>query len=683
MPDGTSAAPEIKSTVTTAEALHSFGAKEAKEAGFDAAKNKKVADMQSRLNASTDPKDWLKAVKEGKGFGDFSSEKTEEMLGAFGMGKATKDTSEKINIAKDASAEAKALFAEANSTIVKLKSFQQYSELLKIQAVDGIDSARQAARDRDIDYDAVREIALDSLVNDLIYKTNPELVGKNIKLIKDYLDDHLVKDPTFRQAVSDELAKVNLPTKEVPADGESARLGEKVTQLTEQQKTARADIKRYLDGTDADLSKLGRGIDEAVTDYVQRGYTTEQVLNELKHDLTNPTIFPDNVKYLDFMQEEARVEELRQRYLKTDPVRSEKAYRAFKSEYNAANNKLVAEKGKLDADFDKFKAMYDALSSAKDGTVYKSRTAQRIAELVTVKPQLEEAQKAQTAAEAAGGSASATARAERIAQEKAALEELRGVIPKALATTLLDRMEELGKIDIKDQQEKMQAEELALLKTMQENRQKRGLGYEVGADNRAKRIKDRGRIVDDARMIAARKDEGIRTIALENTGWLGQTKIDDNGNEVRDTAGNLQTITSYDDLNTNQKRIFDKTYAVEAKNIKLKVMSDLINSRNILGKLKDAVPFTDKNGLNKAEWEEFAKYYSSSLREVIAQSTEGKRALQQLDGLNVKGESKFGLLAMLAMALITGGVGVAALGGIGAVGGAIGSAGVGAAKGIL
>ena len=594
--------PELPK-VTNTEALHMHN-ESVVTAGITADKLEQLAKERA---ASKDPREFLRKVVDGTAVQSFSADRTANLLSSFGGGNATKTETGEI-IIKDGAGEIETQrFNEAQGIIAELAGFQKYAEVLKEAQGTGKTAPEIATEKGYGDFNELRSKALKTLTTELLRDISPELAGLNEGELQTIVDERLAKDPAFRAEVSTLLSQVKIPTTEISKNSEAEQLTTDKGTIEERRNAAATEIKTYIEaslkdsGVDLDTIK----IDELVKKYVDLPYNTADILNDLDFDTKKETYEKDG-KF--------------------------KAYINLKT----------------------------ALSTDKANGSYTSPVARRVQEMLALKNGLSTTTEKLSKAQTSGDLATSKSRDERLEQERVAIDQLRQVLPKAIAQTLLDRAEAADKVRASNASKDFDADTKKLMDVVQKTKQTRGLGYSENG-MRGQRLNNRDEIIGDARALALNKDKGLRELTLRYAGLLGTNKLNEDGTP---TAGDAR-IQSYDDLNSRQRAMIDKIYTSESNSIKMKVAQDLVASQSFMDKLRDKIPGTDKNGLNDTEWEEFGKFYKDDVTKIVSASQEGRQAIAQLEAAGIKPESKkgMGILMWLAL-LLAGGATIASLGGL-------------------
>lgn len=682
MADGT---PITSEAVTPQEALLTHNTPKVDTLGMTPEQLKELEGLREQ---SPDKREFFQSIIEGKVNAPFTSERTENLALSFGGGKAKREKDgDPIKFDGDPGSVEARLFNEAQAEITSLQKFQQYAELLAKAQQKGISFEDYAKEAGVAGFEDIRTEALETILSDVLYSSIEGLDTMDPKDLQDLIDNHLVQDPAFRNELSNLLGKIKLPRTEITSNTEADVLNSKIGELDAQSSRALGEVETYLKSTIPDFdTKLGIDVKAKIEDYVKRGYNTEQILNELKFDLLPTKYFDKLTDYRSHEDEYKRLNETYQQLIKIDKTRNKDLYDSLNRSYTKDRNTWKAENAVLTKDpkYSEFQNITSALAGTKDGARFEGRAAQRIQELVGVKTQKDEAVAKKSISETTGNQAVSKNRDTRLEEERAAIAELRGVIPKAIAKTLLDRQEKGNAIRTKNEKAKFDAETNSIIDSIQTGMTKRGLGFETDeVTGRGKRLKDRGTITADAKMIALQKDSGLRDIGVELSGLMVPKKLDDGTIVMTGGKPEMVAAKSYSQLDERQKASFDKAFAIQKQALKVKIVTDLTASYGFLNKMVDfgKLGFGDKNSLNDTEWEELGKYASDSLRQVVSATQEGQRAIQQLEAAGIKPESKRGIsiLTLLGL-LIASPIALAAFGGIGVVG-AVGAGGIGAIRG--
>jgi len=650
--------PEVPK-VTNTEALHMHN-ESVVTAGITADKLEQLAKERA---ASKDPREFLRKVVDGTAVQSFSADRTANLLSSFGGGNATKTETGEI-IIKDGAGEIETQrFNEAQGIIAELAGFQKYAEVLKEAQGTGKTAPEIATEKGYGDFNELRSKALKTLTTELLRDISPELAGLNEGELQTIVDERLAKDPAFRAEVSTLLSQVKIPTTEISKNSEAEQLTTDKGTIEERRNAAATEIKTYIEaslkdsGVDLDTIK----IDELVKKYVDLPYNTADILNDLDFDLGG--LFPEYPDYNEYVTYKKKIDELTQAKLKLGTKDEDKKgiidaqIDQLKESIDFDTKKETYEK---DGKFKAYINLKTALSTDKANGSYTSPVARRVQEMLALKNGLSTTTEKLSKAQTSGDLATSKSRDERLEQERVAIDQLRQVLPKAIAQTLLDRAEAADKVRASNASKDFDADTKKLMDVVQKTKQTRGLGYSENG-MRGQRLNNRDEIIGDARALALNKDKGLRELTLRYAGLLGTNKLNEDGTP---TAGDAR-IQSYDDLNSRQRAMIDKIYTSESNSIKMKVAQDLVASQSFMDKLRDKIPGTDKNGLNDTEWEEFGKFYKDDVTKIVSASQEGRQAIAQLEAAGIKPESKkgMGILMWLAL-LLAGGATIASLGGL-------------------
>lgn len=679
MPDAV-AAPEAP-RITNQEALHMHN-EGVTTAGITP---ERLAQLQRLRRESADPRDFLRKMAEGGAVANFSSERTANIQLSFGGGKAKRDERGNITFSGETGSVEEQLFNEAQSVVTELKQFQSYAEILTDAARTG-KTAEAVAAEKGIDYNTTRNAALATATNEILFELDPELRAvTDPEAIKRIVDERLMKDPAFRREVSTLLSQIKLPNTEISGNAEAQALQQNKENITKRQKDASIEIKNYLtqalDSSGVDLKKIRGGIDGLVTKYAGLPYTTESILNDLEYDLG--TLFPKYPEYNEFLKYKKKIDELTESKLKLNTDRDKGKIEAIDNQIKELKDSIDydTKKGEFEAndEFNAFNRLKSTLSPEKTNGAYSNPVARRVQELLSLKGQLAEIDEKYGKTVDSGNLATGKTRNERLEQERTAISEMRGIVPKAIAKTLLERAEAADKARQRENTNQFDTETRQMLDTVRRSMRERGFGFrEDEGDGRGVRINNRETIIGDARDLAINKDDGLRRLTLQHMGLLGEARVNDQGEEI-----DGETIQSVDHLNARQRALFDRIFATEGQAIKMKVARDLMVSQPLIDKIYEKIPGTEKNGLNPTEWEEFGRYYKDNINQIVNSTKEGKDAIAQLEAAGIKAESRQGAKILMWLALLLGGgATIASLGGLATIIPALAGTGVAGIKAV-
>ncbi len=690
--------------VTNQEALHMHN-EGTTTAGIDAAR---MDEIRRWRRESNNPRDFLKKMAENGTSASFPSDKVNEFKKSFGAGKIDAAG----NFTGDPGSIEERLFREGQTAVKDLADFQRYAEIMVEARRTGRAPGTVANGQLEgyANYAALRAAALRTVATNITAEVEPEFATvTNTAEIQAIVEERLATDPAFRRLITEGLAAIKRPTTEVSVNAEVAALDIKITELTTQQAQATTEIKSFIRASGVDFSALrarrtdgtlasgNTALDYLVDNYISRNLPPAEILNNLKHDII--PLFPAAATdFLPFLNEETRVKGLEARLAQIDPVRNRAEYDALKQELfgneavpgtrgtRAVTNargkvitpatvgvasvpqvkgaKTLLEERRVilaaNPEFAKYLKVNALLSPTAEGSTDPSRVAQRLQEVARVKTEIAEAQTRRSQAQTEGDRATSETKTQRIEQEQAIIDELRGIIPKAIAQTILDRAQAADVIRQRENITNFNTETRQMLDTVRRSMRERGFGH-IEAGGRLVRVNNRDLILDDARALATMKDEGLRRLVLLHMGLAGEPRIDDQGNPV--AGGGV--IENPDHLNARQRAMYDSIFASEGQAIKQKVATDLVASQGFMDKLRDKIPGTDKNGLNTVEWEEFGKYYNNDMKKIVESTQEGKNALRSLEAAGIKPDTKNWTKWLLWLAaIIGGGTTIAAMGGL-------------------
>lgn len=687
--------------VSNQEALHMHN-EGTVTAGIDAAR---LGEIQRLRQESTNPRDFLKKMAENGTSASFPSDKVNEFKNSFGAGKIDAAG----NFIGTAGSVEERLFKEGQAAVKDLADFQRYAEIMVEARRTGRTPAAVANGQFEgyANYAALRAAALKAVAVNITSEMEPEFAAvTNTAEVQAIVEERLATDPAFRRLITEGLSAIKRPTTEVANNAEVAALDTKIAELTTQQTQARTEVKSFIRASGIDLTALratradgttvrgNAALEYLVDNYIDRNLPPADILNNLRHDII--PLFPDApTQFLPFLADEERVRGIEARLRQLD--RNAPEYKTLFEELNgteevpgrpavapvmrgrtivtpAISEVLTIPKSKgakerleerrrtlaRNPEFAKYLKVNALLSPTAEGSTDKSRVAQRLEEVARVKTEIAEAEARKAQSQTEGDRATSETRDQRLEQERIMIAELRGVIPKAIAQTILDRAQAADVIRQRENITNFNTETRQMLDTVRRSMRERGFGH-IEAGGRLVRVNNRDLILDDARALATMKDEGLRRLVLLHMGLAGEPRIDDQGNPV--AGGGV--IENPDHLNARQRAMYDSIFASEGQAIKQKVATDLVASQGFMDKLRDKIPGTDKNGLNTVEWEEFGKYYNNDMKKIVESTQEGKNALRSLEAAGIKPDTKNWTKWLLWLAaIIGGGTTIAAMGGL-------------------
>lgn len=630
----------------------------------------------------------------------------------FGGGKAKMDQEGKnVEIKNgDAKPEEQALFESAQEQIQALSGCLEYISIINEaktsgKNVDGIfeERTRQGYL-KDKDYKTLREKTLNYIIAKNPNVFNEAFIDKDGNQIPlnekhDFVEGALAKDPIFRNSLAESLKKAaveadNLPKVEVGEEVATLNEEKKVLDLRKDALTVQInsllkeidlnpddeDIKNILgnisnnasfitaerlktkafdklignknENKQVPLSHFFNQYEEAVKKMAEKEQTKNSIAlasptqqgsgRRLQNQAPDSSIFDQYVR--DTGNAQKTVDTLREDWIDKYPKEYEtyKKIMSFLAEENDEGRKI----GEIGIRLNELSGTYEKLNKNKN----------ELDQLNTSVGQKER-----------------STRTTRLRKESEIIDLLDGAVGNAVADALEARYDAVhgakSEAVKKEKEKKMTEEEKKITRAMESN----WVSYDR---KKHKKSSDRGQIQNDMRVLSYMGEDGLKRMLLRELGW--KTKVGDD--EVDIDKKNVFDLDLSTALTEEQRKQLDELYSKHNTKYREKLMADFFISQSLKDKITDRLPFTDKMGLKKHEWQLLEKNFGGALEKGMNESQGFKNYLSQLEASGIKPDFKMKWLLYMLFGLVgaTALSGFAAAGGIGAAAVGVKEAGAGA-----
>lgn len=682
MPDGTTATPEKAPVFTAKEAL-SFGNAESSAPLLTTEQQAKIDKMKEQARSNG-----REVFREAAGIGRetrLSQGQIRLFEANFGAGQAEIKEDGSVELSDRANPTEKASYDEAQNAIQQISDVLKYFDIQRAAKQKGVTVENLLARENNElginarQYSALREKALSHILekgagifNDAL--TDSSGVRISERLQREFIEKTIANDPILQEKITKKMkvimdSAVALPEvvkddEIIQAEVDRKRLNrEFFGGIGEVQKKLTEDNFTPTDAQKAELYNL-----------IQAGRSPEIVMQKLR-ELTVKTLpgYKDLIALDELKQQKSSAEAARRAINQGNNNRNRNqqgqggAAPVVPQNIQELNNRIADLATKIEA-AENYRATHPEDTTLFDllNKKYSLRNEEGPTDLNKLLSGINakrEEIKAKTdfidhkSAEGASKK-SKESKAIRLIKESELIDDLDSIIGRSLVETLEERYDKMvitqTAVRSKEAEETKSTDTKAVEKVMDQ----RWIKYDKTSRN--KQV-NRDTITQDMRVLSYQGEDGLKRLILGDMGFDGIDK---------------QTALSYDlnQLTDEQKKRLEDTYKTMGAKYRDKLMADfyiadkvqgITDIKGMKGKFKDMLPLTNKMNLKKHEWQLLERNFSGALEQAIGNSTAAQEAIRNLERSGIKPDFKMRYL----LYLLTGVLGVAAVGGFAAAGG--------------
>lgn len=652
------ATPEAQVTITPLETL-SYGG-ESKNAPDWLIRGKAVEaqqrgrELRAQREAGKTGKQVLEEQRERGSAKPFESKKIKALELRFGGGAAKEDGREVvIDTDKNPSFEQIDSFTDAKDAAEKIGKVLLYAEVAAEHTKTG-KSPADILSDRGVldRWEDVRTAGLDVLLqNDNLRQAIPELQDLGPEsLQREFLEGALAKDPKFQAKIAEKMRDISQRAStlsEVPKDQQTEEAKVLQAQAETQMQSGWGKMRQALEAEGYDVSKLEASQAE-IDRLIKEGVSYPQIANLIREAVLRGSDFSKRAEieaYIALQKQRQQVLTSLQQAGKNPPLTDR-----YSKDLDGIEAKIADIDGKYTPEeyehYVKVTTMFGGEDVSGKFGQYKGLLEQDIKQTVAAGGKYASAEQTIRARNQEAAKLEQKGLSERLRQESELIDELKDVLPDAIAEILLERHDEMVQLQMESREKKNESGVELGLKIIEDAMNKNWIEYN---DKTREKTIHRDAIGQDVRFAAYHGDEGIKRLMLRDMGNRDWRDVD------------LTTLPEV------QTKMLEQAYTTHGQAYKDRLLTDFFTAKDFRdGGFK--VGFKNWKiegsygalGLKEHEWKLLEQNFGKDLDKRLEASQEGAKMLQEMKDRKVVPNFKSKWLMYLL--LLLGGVGTVVAG---------------------